>query len=475
MMSNKMPLLEVLIKYNKENNDLFSMPGHKGGLGFERDKIGKEFLDRLGRLDITEVDPLDNLHAPCGVIKESQELLAKYYNVNKAYFLVNGSSSGNMISIFSAFNEYDEVLVERNCHKSVYNGLIMRKLKVIYIDSVYNEELGIIMPPDEECIMKALNKAKNPKGIILTYPNYYGISYKLEEVLVKLKSKQLKILIDGAHCAHYKATNKLPCDLTKYVDYMVLSAHKTLPSLTGSSYLLVNDYNKNVDFYFSCFTTTSPSYLLMASLDYARYYMEKYGEEDYDKLIDYAEIKRKEINNLNKVKIIGQEDLKKCYSIDKSRYLVILEKGYSGHKLLDYLRKNNIQCEMSFDNGIVLILSIFNLEAIERFKKAIEGLNLANIKEENKNININYGIHKKVLEPYEIMGKEGYLYDLDDAISKVAKEAIVPYPPGIPLVSPGEIICKEDIEYIKNCINQGISVIGLIIKDNKTLLKAIDM
>lgn len=474
-MSNEMPLLEALIKYNKEDNELFSMPGHKGGLGFERDDIGKEFLDKLGRLDITEVDPLDNLHAPCGVIKESQELLANYYNAKKAYFLVNGSSSGNMISIFSAFNEYDEVLVERNCHKSVYNGLIMRKLKIVYIDSIYNEELGIIMPPNEECIMKAFNKAKNPKGIILTYPNYYGISYDLKDVLVKLKSNNLKILIDGAHCAHYKTTDKLPCDLTRYIDYMVLSAHKTLPSLTGSSYLLVNEDNKNVDFYFSCFTTTSPSYLLMASLDYARYYMERYGKKDYDKLIDYAETKRKEINKMHKIKIIGQEDLDKGYIIDKSRYLIILEKEYSGHKLLDYLRTNNIQCEMSFDNGIILILSIFNLEAIERFKKAIEQLNLENIKEKNKAIKISNGIHKKLLEPYEVMEREGYSCDLKESISKIAKKAIVPYPPGIPLVSPGEVICKEDVEYIEYCIDQGISILGLENNNKKKIVEVIDL
>ena len=129
-MNKELPLLQALIDYHKEKNTIFSMPGNKCGLAFSRDEIGNYLRENLGSLDITEVDPLDNLHHPEGVIKESQELLAKYYGVKKAYFLVNGSSSGNLSSIFSAFNEGDEVLVERNCHKSVYNGLILRKLKV---------------------------------------------------------------------------------------------------------------------------------------------------------------------------------------------------------------------------------------------------------------------------------------------------------------------------------------------------------
>ena len=190
-MNKKMPLLEELLNYHKEKNLILSMPGNKCGLGFEDDKIGKEFLDNMGYMDITEVDPLDNLHCPNGIIKEAQEMLAKTYKVNKAYFIVNGSSCGNLSAIFSAFNEGDEVLVERNCHKSIYNALILRKLKVTYIEPVIDEENDIFLPPDKDNIYKAIDRCSNLKGIILTYPSYFGITYDIKDILKHLQRKYL--------------------------------------------------------------------------------------------------------------------------------------------------------------------------------------------------------------------------------------------------------------------------------------------
>ena len=210
MIKKELPLLEELLKYHKENNLILSMPGNKCGKGFLRDDIGREFVNNLGFLDITEVEPLDNLHCPEGIIKEAQDLLSKTYGVKKAYFMVNGSSGGNLASIFSAFIEGDEVLVERNCHKSIYNGLILRKLKVTYIEPIIDKENGIFLPPNEENIYKALKKADNPKGIILTYPNYFGICYDIENVIKDLKSKGMKVIIDGAHGAHFGVNEKLP-------------------------------------------------------------------------------------------------------------------------------------------------------------------------------------------------------------------------------------------------------------------------
>ena len=308
---NKAPLLEALIRYNKENNLILSMPGNKSGKAFRRDNLGVEFQEKLGNLDITEVSYLDNLHNPEGVIKESEELLAKTYKVKKAFFLVNGSTAGNIAAIFSAFKEGDEVLVERNCHKSIYNGLILRKLKVTYIDPVIDEENGIFLPIREKEVEEALKKSKNPKGIIITSPNYYGIKYNIEDYLIKLKEKGLKLLIDSAHGAHFGMAKELPKSLSEIGDYIVVSAHKTLPALTQGSYLLVNDKDFNSDFYVKAFMSTSPSYLIMASLDYARYYLDNFAKSDYNRLIKMAKIYKSKINNLNKLKILDESNLKK--------------------------------------------------------------------------------------------------------------------------------------------------------------------
>lgn len=468
-MNKRVPLLQALLDYHKEENIIFSMPGNKCGQAFERDELGKTLAQNLGYLDITEVDPLDNLHHPEGVIKEAQELLAKYYGVKKAYFMVNGSSGGNLASIFSAFKEGDEVLIERNCHKSVYNALILKKLKVTYIEPLVYGDGGLFLPPNKENIYKTLEGCKAPKGIILTYPNYFGISYDIEEVIKDLKSKGLKIVIDEAHGAHYGVCDSLPKNIASLADYTVVSAHKTIPALTGGSYLLVNDESEEVQFYISAFMTTSPSYLIMASLDYGRYYLENYGKEDYEKLIEVAEERKKDINWLGKVRVLAKEDLPQGYDLDLSRYVLVLPKGYSGGKLQEYLRSNKIQCEMSFFSGVVLILSPANAKVgLEGLYRALEELDMDLLKDEEKSIKFNYVMPEKGMEPYEVFKHKGEWVNLEAAVGRVTKEAIVPYPPGIPLVSSGERITKEIVDRINNYICEGVGIIG--VKDREVLV-----
>lgn len=467
-MEGRIPILEEIIKYNKEENLILSMPGNKCGKAFLKDYVGREFFEKMGSLDITEVEPLDNLHHPEGIIKEATELLKQYYDCKKAYFSLNGSTGANIISIFSAFDEGDEVLVERNCHRSIYNALILKKLKVSCIKGIVDKERDIFLPPTIKDIKIALEKNKNVKGVILTYPNYFGVSYEIEELILELKKKNIKTIIDSAHGAHYNCTNKLPKSLTSIADYVILSAHKTIPSLTQGGYLIVNDDNPKVDFYFSALTTTSPSYLLMASLDYGRHYMEVYGEKDYEELILRCEKWRECIEKIEGIHIYSEEDLSKGYSIDKTRYVIILEKEYSGEKLLEYLRKEKIQCEMSFSRGVVLIFSTFNTnEDFEKVYIALKNLNLEEIKSDSI-INSRFieEIPEKKYEPYEILNKEFIEMPIDEnLIGKISKEHIVPYPPGIPLLCPGEIINNEILNVIKDCIKKNIDIIGL--EDNK--------
>ncbi|MBE6062678.1 MAG: aminotransferase class I/II-fold pyridoxal phosphate-dependent enzyme [Clostridium butyricum] len=465
----KAPLLEELIKYHNKKNLILSMPGNKCGRVFGIDDLGIEFMNNMGTMDITEVDNLDNFHKPEGVIKEAQEMLAKTYNAKKAYFLVNGSTSGNLASIFSAFNEGDEVIVERNCHKSVYNGLILRKLKVTYIETVIDEKNGVFLPPDKNNIYEAVNKCINPKGIIFTYPNYFGITYDIEEILKDLKKRGLKTIIDSAHGAHFGATDRLPKSVASMGDYVVLSAHKTLPSLTQGAYLMVNDDNEYAEFYIRAFLSTSPSYLIMASLDYARHYLDEYGKTEYERLISEAEVWKEKINALGKVQVLSKEMLditdKDNYEVDLSRYVLILPDGYSGHKLQDFMGNMKIQCEMSFARGVVLILSPVNGE--EDFLKiynAIKKLDM-NTLLCKKNVSYSSVIPQKVLEPYEVFNSKSEVVDIQVSEGRIAKESIIPYPPGIPLVCPGEVITHEAVMIIKDYAENERTIIG--VKENK--------
>ena len=464
------PLLEELFKYHDEKNLILSMPGNKCGLGFEYDILGKKFMSRMGRMDITEVDPLDNLHCPEGVIDKAQKLLSETYKAEKAYFLVNGSSGGNLSAVFACFNEGDEVIVERNCHKSIYNAVILRKLKITYIEPVIDYKNGIFLPPDRDRIYDALSRCSNPKGIILTYPNYFGITYDIEDIIYDFKSRGMKVIIDCAHGAHFGLTKKLPKSMSGIGDYVVLSAHKTLPALTQGSYMTVNDDNSEFEFYLRAFMSTSPSYLIMASLDYARYYMDKYGEEDYNRLIDNAEKWKEKINSLGKVHILSQYDIKDYgeYDIDKSRYVIVLPKGYSGHKLLDYLRERKIQSEMSFSQGVVLILSPFNTE--EDFKNIYESilkLEINNICCSDKGEVYHNSIPKRVLEPYEAFKLPYEMCDIRHCRGRISKDFIIPYPPGIPIVCPGEVISKEIINIINSYIYNEKDILGISKEDKK--------
>ncbi|MGL5647933.1 MAG: aminotransferase class I/II-fold pyridoxal phosphate-dependent enzyme [Clostridium sp.] len=462
-MEGRIPILEEIIKYNMEENLLLSMPGNKGGLGFSKDYVGREFKEKMGYLDITEVEPLDNLHHPEGIIKEALELLKEYYECNKAYFIVNGSTGGNLVAIFSAFNEGDEVLVERNCHRSIYNALILRKLKVNYVRGRVDKENDILLPITENDIREELDINKNIKGVILTYPNYFGVAYNIENLLLELRDRGIKTVIDSAHGAHFKCNEEFPKSLTSIADYVVLSAHKTIPSLTQGGYLIVNDRHDRSDFYFSALTSTSPSYLLLASLDYGRHYMQVYGEADYKELIERCEKYRKLIDEIDGIKIYSEKDLKEGYKIDKTRYVVVLDKGYSGEKLLEYLRKEKIQCEMSFSRGVVLIFSTFNVdEDFDKLYNVLKSLKLEKIKEEYTKGRFLEEIPEKIYEPFEMLEKEYTEEKIDyNIISKISKEHIVPYPPGIPVLCPGEKITKEIVDIINIYLDNKMDVIGV--------------
>ncbi|MGL5415545.1 MAG: aminotransferase class I/II-fold pyridoxal phosphate-dependent enzyme [Clostridium sp.] len=462
-MEGRIPILEEIIKYNMEENLLLSMPGNKGGLGFSKDYVGREFKEKMGYLDITEVESLDNLHHPEGIIKEALELLKEYYECNKAYFIVNGSTGGNLVAIFSAFNEGDEVLVERNCHRSIYNALILRKLKVNYVRGRVDKENDILLPITENDIREELDRNRNIKGVILTYPNYFGIAYSIENLLLELRDRGIKTVIDSAHGAHFKCNEEFPKSLTSIADYVVLSAHKTIPSLTQGGYLIVNDRHERSDFYFSALTSTSPSYLLLASLDYGRHYMQVYGEADYKELIERCEKYRKLIDEIDGIKIYSEKDLKEGYKIDKTRYVVVLDKGYSGEKFLEYLRKEKIQCEMSFSRGVVLIFSTFNIdEDFDKLYNALKSLNLEEIKEEYTKGRFLEEIPEKIYEPFEMLEKEYTEEKIDyNIISKISKDHIVPYPPGIPVLCPGEKITKEIVDIINIYLDNKMDAIGI--------------
>ncbi|WP_125154553.1 aminotransferase class I/II-fold pyridoxal phosphate-dependent enzyme [Clostridium rectalis] len=461
-----LPLVEGVLKYVKENNISFSMPGHKNGKGFFATEEGKTFINNILSCDITEVEGVDNLHNPEGIIKEASELLTQLYGSKKSYFLVNGSTSGNLIMVYSSFKEGDKVIIDRSCHKSIFNAIILKKLKPVYIKNRVCNSFNAPISINMEHFFQVIKNNRDAKGIILTYPNYYGICCDLEKIIEEAKNYNMKVLIDSAHGAHFGISNKLPKSAVKLgADMVVTSSHKTLASFTQTAFLHINsNINKDkVDFYFSSFSSTSPSYLLMCSMDYGRYYLQKYGRNEYNNLIELAEKYKNKINNIDNMHVIDEQDINENYSyfMDRSRYIINLNNNYNSNLLLKYLRENKIQCEMSDTHNIVLIFSPFNTE--EDFKYLYEVLRKCDLsKMKFQSINIHeYSIPVLKLSPHEAVNKPKKKIDIEGSLGRICGENIIPYPPGIPLIMMGEIIDKETIIMLKYYLNNGIELIGV--------------
>ncbi|KUK07839.1 MAG: Arginine/lysine/ornithine decarboxylase, partial [Caldanaerobacter subterraneus] len=268
------PLYDALMEYVKKETVPFHMPGHKQGR-----VLPKEYIENLAKIDLTEVPGLDNLHNPDGPILEAEKLAAKAFGSKQAFFLVNGSTAGIYAAMYAVLNPTDKVLVMRNSHKSVYNGVVLTQSIPVYLLPEIDYENGIAMGIDVEKLEEVLQKERDVKAVVVTHPNYYGFCSDIEKI-VDIVHKYGKILIvDEAHGAHFPFSNNLPKSSIKAgADIVVQSLHKTLTSFTQTSILHLNSDRVDVDrlkYSLSLFQSTSPSYILMSSIDMAREYMEK--------------------------------------------------------------------------------------------------------------------------------------------------------------------------------------------------------
>lgn len=459
---DELPLIKVLKEYMNEDIAPFSMPGHKYGRAFFNDGLGELML----RADITEFDGVDNLHKPEGVIKESQDMLTKLYRSKKSYFLVNGSTSGNLIMMFAAFNEGDTVIVERNCHRSIMNAIIVRKLKPIFVKNIIHKDFKAPIGIDIDDLDKIIKNNKEAKGVVLTYPYYYGIGIGMKDTIKICKENGLSVLIDSAHGAHFGFNKKLPKSAQDFgADIVVMSAHKTLPSLTQTAYIHINNekFLDKVDFYKGVFLSTSPSYMFMMSLEYGRYFLEAKAENYYDLLLERIERFKNNIRSIDYIKLIDKKFFGEFEDVelDSSRIVLHLSEGLSGHKLLDYLREEKVQCEMSDERNVILIPSPFNCEEdFVKLENALINCDKNILKQEEKGF-YDIEIPKMSIIPADVLEMDREWVDLDKAADRVVGENIIPYPPGVPLLVMGEKIEQRHISFINKYLEDKITLMGV--------------
>ena len=438
----------------------FHVPGHKLGKIYDRLNY-TNILNKIYSMDTTEIPGTDNLHSPEGIIKRSQKVASEVFNSDETYYLINGSTCGIQASIMSLCPPKSKIIVNRDCHQSVINACILGDIEPVYISSKIDKNTNIIKGIDIDNAIKVIDDNLDAKAIILTYPTYYGMTYELNIVCEYAHKKNIAVIVDEAHGAHLGLSDKLPkTALEQGADIVIQSTHKTLPSFTQSSMIHIQGNRVNKEQLVSILKiieSSSPSYILMASLEIAVDIYNNYGIKLMNELLNNIDKLKQSFNKNNGIEFYDTDDKTKVF-------ISAINMGLIGYELETILRQEyNIQVELSNYYGALLICTIGNDD--EDFKNLEIALNEISKKyKSNKNIEkIHYpnNIPIKKLTPREAFYKEKKSVKIYESVGKVSGEYIIPYPPGISLISPGEIITKDVIDYILFCKEKGMNVSGL--------------
>lgn len=444
----------------------FDVPGHKSGRG------NKEFRDFIGieamRIDVNSMKPLDNLCHPTSVIKEAQEIAAMAFRSKEAYFMVSGTTGAVQAMIMSSCKAGDKIIVPRNVHRSVINALVINGAIPVYINPGLNKKLGISLGMSIKDIENAIKNNPDAKAILVNNPTYYGICSDLKSIVKLAHENGMLVLVDEAHGAHFYFGNNLPISaMDAGADMAAISMHKTGGSLTQSSILLsgerVNsDYVRQV---INLTQTTSASYLLMTSLDTARKNLSLNGKEIFDKTINFAEYSRTEINKLGGYYAYSKEliDGDAVYDFDTTKLSVYTKNiGLAGIEVYDILRDDyNIQIEFGDLGNILAIISAGDrgLE-IERLISSLAEIKRLYSKNTTGMFEYDYISPNVVLPPQKAFYAPKKMISIKESSGYISGEFVMAYPPGIPIVAPGERMTKEIIDYIMYAKDKGCLLTG---------------
>jgi len=443
-----MPIVEALQKHHQQQTVSFHVPGHKNGFLFD----GMPFLKTVGPYDVTEIPGLDDLHAPSSCIFEAEQLLSDLFQTTKSYFLVNGSTSGNLAAIYSLLEENEIVFVQRNSHKSVFHGIELSRAMPIYLGPEYNESLKVHTHISFDTVKEAFEQFPLCKKIILTHPDYYGNSMDLEKIIHYVHERNGIVIIDEAHGAHFIADDSFPKSaLQMGADVVVQSAHKMLPALTMGGFLHVN--SKTIDLHqlqraLQIFQTSSPSYLVLASLDFARFYLANYCKEDalslHTQLNDLVEA----IRQFPFIEIIPSQDPLK---------LILRSHLHgSGYQLKEDFEKNAIFPEFADLQQVALILPLLKKQHSFSFMKIVAAIQKLEIGNKNQpTVPVHSFKYPKISHMKKINTNKVLEVALKHSIGMVSAEKVIPYPPGIPILLEGEKITEEHRLFIQQLLNSG--------------------
>lgn len=460
------PLVDAMKKHIKKRTVRFDVPGHKGGRG---DKEFREFIgENAMTLDVNSMKPLDNLAHPTTVIKDAQDLAAEAFGATESYFMVSGTTGSVQAMIMATCKAGDKLIMPRNVHRSAINALIVCGAIPVYINPGTNEKLGISLGMSVADVKLAILDNPEAKAILVNNPTYYGICSNLEEIVRLAHEHDMYVLVDEAHGCHFYFGENMPISAMKAgADMAAISVHKTGGSLTQSS-LLVSGPRVNADYVrqvINLTQTTSASYLLMSSLDATRKNLALYGKEIYAKNIELARYAREEINKIGGYYAYSSELVNgdTLYAFDETKLSIYTRDiGLTGIEVYDILRDEyNIQIEFGDLGNILAIISAGDrgLE-IERLISALKEIKRLYAKDPTGMFDHEYIAPKVVLPPQTAFYSSKKQYCLEEAIGKISGDFVMAYPPGIPILAPGEEITSEIVQYIRYAKEKGCLLTG---------------
>ncbi|WP_137792185.1 aminotransferase class I/II-fold pyridoxal phosphate-dependent enzyme [Bacillus sp. E(2018)] len=458
------PLYEALINNSRTNKWSFHVPGHKNGHIFE--ERAKVHFQSILPLDVTELSGLDDLHHPEGVILEAQQLLADHYKVKQSFFLVNGSTCGNHAMILASFNDEDIVLVQRNCHKSVLNGLELAGVTPVFLHTEMDEEGGYPLGVDLLTIKQAVENHPHVKGIILTNPTYYGMQQDICEIADLIHSLGGVVLVDEAHGAHFGLKDMPISSIHKGADMVVQSAHKTLPALTMGAYLHVNSERINIHrlkHALQLVQSSSPSYLIMASLDLSRLYLENLSHDEINRILSQAEEMRTYIDSLPHLKVMKAPDR---YQLDPLKITVQSDRELSGYELQALFEEEGLFTELADDRNVLFVVPLGPMNDTKDLQKVLKKV-ADQLPRYHKRTRTEQSltdfsqVSRLSLTYREMRGLQAKHQSMMDSEGQIAAEAVIPYPPGIPLVAKGEQITSKHIDAYSSLKKKGARFQGI--------------
>lgn len=460
------PLYEALEEHRQSRMVHLDVPGHKGGRG------NKELRDFLGRnclaADVNSMKPLDNLCHPVSVIRDAQRLAAETFGAAEAFFMVNGTTSAVQAMIMSCCMAGEKIIMPRNVHRSAINALVVCGAVPVYVNPGTHKGLGIPLGMSVCDVEAAILAHPDAKAILVNNPTYYGVCSNLKEIVRLAHQHDMLVLVDEAHGTHFYFGENMPVSATRAgADMAAISMHKTGGSLTQSSILLcgerVNaDYVRQV---INLTQTTSGSYLLLSSLDLARRNLSLHGKEMFEKTVDFVSYAREEINRLGGYYAFGEElvDGDAVFAFDPTKLSVhTREIGLAGIEVYDLLRDEyDIQIEFGDIGNILAIVSAGDraLE-IERFIAALYEIKRLHAKNPAGLFDHEYINPEIVCPPQQAFYANTVSLPIEQSEGRVGGEFVMCYPPGIPILAPGERITGEILRYIAYAKEKGCFLTG---------------